>query len=132
MRWFKFFSFIFTFLLMVSVPFAKQWRPGPIGQGATGGIEGLVVDQAGMPIAHARLQACNTIRGDCTSTLSEPSGFYRIDGLVAGRYSLWAEAKMHNSEWTPFVIVEEGQMTRHDIQLRREIPTITALPTTVQ
>ena len=130
MQRFKFLPLFFLFLLMVSVPFAKQWRQGAPNS-ATGGIEGVVMDQAGMPIAQARLQACNTMRGDCTSTLSEASGSYRIDGLVAGRYSLWAEAKMHNSEWTPMVIVEEGQMTRHDIQLRREIPTMSVLPTTV-
>ena len=131
MHRFKFLPLFFLFLLTVSVPFAKQWRPGPLNT-ATGGIEGLVMDQVGMPIAQARVQVCNTMRGDCTSTLSEPSGSYRVDGLVAGRYSLWAEAKMHNSEWTPMLIVEEGQMTRHDIQLRREIPTMSVLPTTVQ
>jgi hypothetical protein len=130
MRWFKFLQFVFLFLLVVSVPFAKQWRQGPTG-GATGGIEGLVLDQAGMPVAQARVQACNTMYGGCTSTLSESSGSYRIDGLAAGRYSLWAEAKMHTSEWTPLVIVEEGQLTRHDIQLRRDIPTMSVLPATV-
>jgi len=90
------------------------------------------MDQVGMPIAQARIQACNTMYGGCTSTVSEPSGSYRIDGLAAGRYSLWAEARMHTSEWTPVIIVEEGQMTRHDIQLRRDIPTMTVVPATVQ
>lgn len=131
MHRFRFLPFFFLFLLMASVPFAKQWRQGPTGS-ATGGIEGLVMDQAGIPIAQARLQACNTMRGDCSSTLSDTNGSYRIEGLVQGRYSLWAEAKMHNSEWTPMLIVEEGQMTRHDIQLRREIPTMSVLPSTVQ
>ena len=131
MRWLKFLSLVFFFLLATSVPFAKQWRQDAIG-GAKGGIEGLVMDQAGMPIAQARVQACNTMYGGCTSTISEPSGSYRIDGLVAGRYSIWAEARMHTSEWTPVIIVEEGQMTRHDIQLRREIPTISVEPATVQ
>jgi hypothetical protein len=131
MHRFRFLPFFFLFLLMASVPFAKQWRPGPAG-GANGGIEGLVMDQIGMPIAQARVQVCNTMRGDCSSTFSDTSGSYRIEGLVPGRYSLWAEAKMHNSEWTPMLIVEEGQMTRHDIQLRREIPTMSVLPTTVQ
>jgi len=127
MHRFKFLPFVFLFLLAISVPFAKQWR-----QGTTGGIEGLIMDQVGMPIAQARIQACNTMYGGCTSTVSEPSGSYRIDGLAAGRYSLWAEARMHTSEWTPVIIVEEGQMTRHDIQLRRDIPTMTVVPATVQ
>ena len=123
MRWFKVLSYVLLFLMIASVPYAKQWR-----QELTGGIEGVVLDQAGIPIAQARIQACNTMRGGCSATVSTPNGAYRIEGLEAGRYSLWAEARMHNSEWTPMIIVEEGQMTRHDIQLRREIPTITALP----
>ena len=131
MHRFKFLPFVFLFLLAISVPFAKQWREDPAG-GAKGGIEGLIVDQIGMPIGQARVQACNTMYGGCASTISEPSGSYRIDGLVAGRYSLWAEAKMHTSEWTPVVVVEEGQMTRHDIQLRRDIPTMSVRPDTVQ
>ena len=127
MRWSKFLRFSLLFLVVMSVPFAKQFR-----QGSTGRIEGVVFDQIGMPIEQARVQACNTMSGDCSSTFSELSGFYRLDRLPPGRYSLWAEAKMHNSEWIPMVIVEEGQVTRYDIQLRREIPTMTARPSSVQ
>lgn len=125
MRRYRFLPLVFLLLLAVSVPFAKQWRQGG---SATGGIEGLVTDQADMPVARASVQACNTMRGGCTSALSDPSGFYRIEGLAAGRYSLWTEAKLHTSEWTPMVIVEEGQLTRHDIHLRREIPTMSVQP----
>jgi hypothetical protein len=131
MRWFKFFPLVLLLLLATSVPFAKQWHQDA-NLGAKGGIEGLVTDQIGMPIAQARVQVCNTMYGGCTSTTSEPSGSYRIDGLVAGRYSLWAEAKMHTSEWTPMIVVEEGLITRHDIQLRRDIPTMSVQPDTVQ
>ena len=131
MRCFKFFPLVLLLLLATSVPFAKQWRQDA-NLGAKGGIEGLVTDQIGMPIGQARVQVCNTMYGGCTGTLSEPSGSYRIDSLVAGRYSLWAEAKMHTSEWTPMLIVEEGLITRHDIQLRRDIPTMSVQPDTVQ
>jgi hypothetical protein len=130
MQRFKFLPLVFFLVLATSVPFAKQWRQDPTGS-AKGGIEGLVMDQVGMPIAQARVQACNTMYGGCASTISEPSGSYRIEGLVAGRYSIWAEARMHTSEWTPVIVVEEGQMTRHDIQLRREIPTMSVRPATV-
>src|SRR5271165_4923898 len=105
MRRFRFFPLVCLLLLGISVPFAKQWR-----QSSTGGIEGLIVDQIGMPIARASVQACNTMHGGCAGVLSDPSGYYRIEGLAAGRYSLWAEAKMHMSEWTPLIVVEEGQM----------------------
>jgi len=58
-----------------------------------------------------------------TTASSQPNGFYRIADLAGGRYSLWADAKGHASEWIPMVIVEEGKTTRKDIQLKREIPT---------
>lgn len=127
MRSFKFIKLVCLFLLLASVPFAKPWR-----EASTGRIEGLVFDQAGLPIGQARIQACNTMRGDCASAFSDPSGFYRLDRLQPGRYSLWAEARLHNSEWIPMVMVEEAHVTRYDFQLRREIPTMTALPSSVQ
>jgi len=127
MRWLKLLPLGLLVLLAVSVPFAKQWR-----QSGTGGIEGFVTDQANIPVGQASIQVCNTMRGGCAGALSELNGYYRIDGLIGGRYTLWAEAKRHSSEWMPVIIVEDGQITRQDIQLRREIPTITVQPAAAQ
>jgi hypothetical protein len=118
MRGFKF-AVLLMLPLVVSISLATQ-----VLHGGSGGIEGLVVDQANMPIAMASMQVCDTMRGGCVSVLSRSSGFYRIIGLAAGRYSLWAEANRHTSEWMPMIYVEEGQITRQDIQLVREIPTL--------
>ncbi len=110
-------------ILMVSVAVSISFATQVLRRGS-GGIEGMIVDQANIPVAMAHVQACDTMRGGCLSVLSRPDGFYRITGLAAGRYSLWAEANRHNSEWMPMVFVEEGQITRQDIQLTREIPTM--------
>jgi len=120
MRWFKgCLLFAFT-LAALAVPVAKQFQ-----YGGAGGVEGTVFDQAGVPVMQAKVQVCNVFTGGCMNTLSENNGFYRIAGLAAGRYSLWAEASRHASVWMPMIIIEEGKMTRLDIQLSREIPTST-------
>jgi hypothetical protein len=95
---------------------------------ATGSIEGFIIDQAGVPVARARVQASNIFYGGCFTSTSEPNGFYRVAELPGGRYSLWIEAKGHNSEWIPLVVVEEGKATRKDIQLKRDIPTESFVP----
>jgi len=123
MRWFKFLAILPLLSLASSVTLPKQFQ-----QFGYGGIEGFVVDQAGIPVVEASVQVCNTMRGNCSGTVSQANGFYRITGLVAGRYTLWAEAKRYTSEWMPVIVVEEGQMMRQDIQLRREIPTIELQP----
>lgn len=105
--------------LVVSISFATQ-----VLHRGSGGIEGMIVDQVNTPIAMAHVQACDTMRGGCVGVYSRPDGFYQITGLAGGRYSLWAEANRHTSEWMPMVLVEEGQITRQDIQLTREIPTM--------
>jgi len=118
MRSFKYLLLILLLLLAIAIPLAMSFR-----QGNTGSIEGFVLDQAGIPVVRATVQATNILHGGVTTASSQPNGFYRIAGLAAGRYSLWAEAKGHASEWIPIVIVEDGQSTRKDIQLTREIPT---------
>jgi|SRR5581483_1771211 len=122
-------------LLLVALSFSiamgiHQTRGGGIE--TYGSIEGSVTDQANLPISGASIEACNIMHGGCMSALTQPNGSYRILALPAGRYSLWAEAKRHTSEWIPSIVVEEGQATRQDIQLRRDIPTMSVEPSTVQ
>jgi hypothetical protein len=118
MRSLKYVLLILLILLGIAIPLAMRFR-----QGNTSSIEGFVLDEKGLPIARATVQASNIMHGGLTKASSQPNGFYRIVDLVGGRYSLWVEAKGHTSEWIPMVIVEEGQTTRKDIQLKREIPT---------
>ena len=118
MRNLKYVLLSLLLLLVIAIPLAMRFRPGD-----TGSIEGFVLDQAGLPIARATIQASNIMHGGVTTASSQFNGFYRIVDLAGGRYSLWVEAKGHTSELIPTVIVEEGQATRKDIQLKRELPT---------
>jgi len=127
MHWFKVLPLFLLAVGAVSSPFARL-----LPDGGSGGIEGLILDQAGMPVMQAKVQACNVMQGGCLGTISQSNGFYRITGLAGGRYSLWAEADRHASVWMPLIVVEEGQTTRQDIELRREIPTLAIPPTTIE
>jgi len=127
MRGFKVLSLLAFALAVLSLAsMAKQIQQG------SGAIEGLILDQAGIPVMQAKVEACNVFRGGCIGTVSQSNGFYRISGLPAGRYSLWAEANRYGSVWMPLIIVDEGQTTRQDIELRREIPTLGIEPTTIK
>ena len=90
-------------------------------QGGTGTIEGFVLDEKGAPIARGSVQALNIMHGEASTVAAQGNGFYRIVDLAAGRYSLWIDARGYASEQIPLVVVEEGQATRKDIQLKRSL-----------
>ncbi len=89
-------------------------------QGGTGRIEGFVLDEKGAPIDRGSVQVLNIMHGGASRASVQSNGFYRIVDLAGGRYSLWIEARGYASEQIPLVVVEEGQATRKDIQLKRE------------
>jgi hypothetical protein len=90
-------------------------------QGGTGRIEGFILDEKGVPIARGSVQAFNIVHGGASTAPAQANGFYRIVDLAAGRYSLWVQARGYASEQIPLVVIEEGQATRKDIQLKREL-----------
>jgi hypothetical protein len=92
-------------------------------QGGSGSIEGFVLDEKGAPIARGSVQALNIMHGGASTASAQANGFYRIVDLAGGRYTLWIEARGYASEQIPMVVVEDGQATRKDIQLKRE-PTL--------
>ena len=116
MRWFRYALLLLLLLLAISVPLAKQ-----LYQSKPGGIEGFVVDEAGLPIPQAIVEARNIMREDFHTAVSGLNGFYRIPDLRPGKYSIWAKAGGHTSPWIPMVIVEEGAPTRQDIRLDTDV-----------
>ena len=115
MRSFKYFLLGLLILLGSAILQAMKFP-----QGGTGGIEGFVLDEKGAPIARGSVQALNIMHGATSTVSAQANGFYRIVDLAGGRYSLWIEARGYASEQIPLVVVEEGQATRKDIQLKRE------------
>ena len=66
---------------------ALAWGAGSLlAQGSTGKIEGRVRDQAGAPIANAQV----FIVGTAFNALTNPQGYYFINNVPAGTYSVRA------------------------------------------
>lgn len=116
MRSFKFLMLALLVLLGAAILQAMKFP-----QGSSGWIEGFVLDEKGAPIAQVSVQAFNIIHGGRSTASAQPNGFFRIADLAGGRYSLWVEARGYASEQIPMVIVEDGQATRKDIRLKREL-----------
>jgi hypothetical protein len=103
------------FLLLASWPLARQFE--------TGAIEGFITGSAG-PVAGASVEARHSIRGDVARATSDAAGFYRVDGLRAGIYSLWIAADGYCSVQMERIPVERGQAVRRDVRMSRIIDSI--------
>lgn len=107
-RTLKYALLIAAVLLLVSIPLAMQREAG--------GIDGLVTDETG-PVAKASVEARNVMSGAVFRAQSDAAGYYKLVSLPQGRYSLWAKAPGHDSEWIRELIVEQGRTTHRDIRL---------------
>jgi hypothetical protein len=105
-------------LLIAAIPLAMN-------QPDTGAIEGLITDELG-PVPGAAIEAHQPVTGVFVHGESDATGYYRIDRLHSGHYSLWVQAAAHDSIWIAQVPVERGLIAREDIFVRR---TRMVLPT---
>ena len=116
MRRFKYLLLVLLMLLSAAILLALN-----LGRSSPGSIEGFVFDEKSAPVARVSVEAFNIMHGGTSMASAQPNGFFRIGDLAGGRYSLWVEARGYTSERIPVVIVEDGQATRKDIQLKREL-----------
>jgi hypothetical protein len=86
-----------------------------LAQGSTGKIEGRVRDQAGAPIANAQV----FIVGTAFNALTNPQGYYFINNVPAGTYSVRAAFIGYKSTQVEGVKVLAGQTITVDIQLEQ-------------
>jgi hypothetical protein len=82
---------------------------------ATGKLEGRVRDQAGAPIANAQV----FIVGTAFNALTNPQGYYFINNVPAGTYSVRAAFIGYKSTQVENVRVQAGQTLTTDIQLEQ-------------
>ncbi len=115
-RWLKFVILAFILLLIGSIPLAMQFE--------NGSIEGFITDQNG-PVAGASVEARNVMSGAIWRKSSDAKGYYKIEEVRAGRYSLWVQAKNHNSAWIQRIVVDHGQHVHVDVNLTRGNPDTT-------
>jgi hypothetical protein len=106
--------------LLASIPLAKQFD--------TGSIQGVITDQLG-PVAQASVEARNVVTGDILNATSDRVGFYRLENLHPGKYSLWVQAKSHDSLWIQQIAVDHGETVQHDIFLLATPRETFGLPT---
>lgn len=117
-KWMKYALFALLLLSIAAVPLAMI-------QPDTGSIEGVITDEIG-PVAGAVIEAHQQVTAVFVHGESDATGYYRIDGLHTGRFSLWVQAADHDSIWIAQVPVERGHAAREDIFMHR---TRLALPT---
>jgi outer membrane receptor protein involved in Fe transport len=86
-----------------------------LAQGSTGKIEGRVRDQAGAPIANAQV----FIVGTAFNALTNPQGYYFINNVPAGTYSVRAAFIGYKSTQVDGVKALAGQTSTVDIQLEQ-------------
>ena len=95
---------------------ALGWGAGSLlAQGSTGKIEGRVRDQAGAPIANAQV----FLVGTAFNALTNPQGYYFINNVPAGTYSVRAAFIGYKSTQVDGVKVLAGQTITVDIQLEQ-------------
>jgi len=112
-RWLKIAVLALAFLLLASIPLAQQF--------GTGSIEGTITDIKG-PLANASVEARNLLTGAVLDVPSDAGGQYILQHLQPGPYSLWIEARGHDSLWISRVVVEAHQTTRQDAYLNQANP----------
>jgi len=121
-RWLTFGLLIPLLLLLATFPLAQQPEP------ETGSIRGVIRDQLG-PLPQASVEARNLATSAILCAESDPTGFYLLDNLHAGRYSLWVTARYHDSLWIRQIAVARGQSVQHDIFLGAVVTQSQNLPT---
>jgi len=121
-KWLTFGLLILLLLLLASFPLAKQLEP------ETGSIQGVIRDQVG-PLPQALVEARNLATSAISYAESNGTGVYRLDDLHPGRYSLWVQARFHDSLWIKQVPVDRGQTVHQDIFLNAIATQTRNLPT---
>lgn len=80
-------------------------------------IGGRVTEATGTPIAGARISVRNKFTREFEVTKTWTDGFYRIEGLRQGRYSVVAQAEDYGCTWVLDVPLYRGKHTNLDLVL---------------
>lgn len=103
--------FVWMFALLASAGVAH-------GQTVTGSITGTVMDAAGAVVSGAQVTAHSLSTGVDTTTTTNTSGFYRIEFLPIGRYTVMIAAKGFTTETVPPFDLEVLQTANFNVTLK--------------
>ncbi len=87
------------------------------GQETRGAIRGLVLDPNGAPVAGAKVVVSDPARGTSVSSTSNGEGFYQVNYLLSGKYSISVEVAGFKKLQRENVIVEIGNTIQVDLPL---------------
>jgi hypothetical protein len=96
---------------------ALCWLPMALAQKVTGSITGTVTDPSGAVVSGAHVVAHNIDTGVDSPTVTNATGFYRIDFLPIGQYLVTIEANGFGKETIPPFSLEVLQTANFNIKL---------------
>lgn len=101
-----------------------------IAQETRGAIRGLVLDPNGAPVAGAKVTVSDPARGTAVSITSNDEGFYQVNYLLSGKYSISVEIAGFKKLQRENVVIEIGNTIQVDLPLEiggaQETVTVTA------
>jgi hypothetical protein len=103
-------TFALTFAMLMCTTIA-------LAQTVTGSVTGTVTDPSDAVISDANVVAHNLDTGVSSPTRTNASGFYRIDQLPIGRYTLTIDAKGFGTETVPEFSLEAVQVATFNAKL---------------
>jgi outer membrane receptor protein involved in Fe transport len=90
-------------------------------QETTGGLKGVITDQAGKPVASASVTIVHTPTGVTVTTTTDSTGYYMADHLrVGGPYKVSVMADSYKASSVTVPVVGIGQPTEADIALNAD------------
>lgn len=103
-------TFVFVAILAAMVQSAS-------GQETRGAIRGSVLDPNGAPVAGARVVVSDPARGSAVSSTSNGEGFFQVNYLLSGKYSITVEVSGFKKLLRENVVVEIGNTIQVDLPL---------------
>jgi len=93
---------------LVAVTLALAWCIPSVGQVLKGSISGTVIDPTGAVVSGAKVKAKNSETGAVIETTSDNSGFFRLNLLSTGTYTVEITASGFSTAAQPGVVVAAG------------------------
>ena len=83
------------------------------------GVDGFVKGDIGTALSTARIGIDSLSRVVHRETSTNSSGYYLIDNLESGGYSLWVEVSGHGCIYYPHITIFPGQRLHQDFEFTR-------------
>jgi hypothetical protein len=121
----RFYCFL-HFVLALAIGFAglaavQAETPAPAPTAVTATLRGHIADPTGALIPGAKVTITNALGVAVTSTTSDATGRYAVNGLVPGSYIVQATVDGFAPFTSPTIQLESGQAKRVDISMAIEV-----------